>query len=108
MVPEDAPLVPPAALAHLCREHKEGITVLRYAGKEEALIAVCDRTAASSIARFLSSEGKSFTELKQMVPWNAFDYLGPEGFLQRCSTQEDCDKLAAFSAEYQNAGISLC
>lgn len=85
----DTPLVPASALAHLCRAHREGVTVLCRGEREEPLIAVYDRAAAVAIRAMLERGEYAVWGLKDAVPWNRFRYLGSEELLLNCNRPED-------------------
>lgn len=85
----DVPLVPVSALAHLCRAHRGGVTVLCRGEREEPLIAVYDRAAAAAIPAMLERGEYAVRGLKDTVPWNRFHYLGPEELLLNCNRPED-------------------
>ena len=89
VVSVDVPLIPTAALSHLCRAHNGGVTVLRHDGQEEPLLGVYDRRAADSISALIESGKYAVHGLKDTVGWSYFDYLGPEEFLTNCNTPEE-------------------
>ena len=103
----DAPLIPAGALAHLCRAHTEGITVLRHEGGEEPLIAVYDSRLHSIIAPMIEFGGAPVRRLRETVAWNTFDYRGPQEFLQNCNTPEDFARVTALVKEYRRNGLAL-
>jgi molybdopterin-guanine dinucleotide biosynthesis protein A len=82
----DMPLVPLAALDHLRRAHREGITVLCHRGREEPLVSVMDRHVAYVIEPIIAQNGAPVKALKGLVPWNQWEYLGPEDYLRNCNT----------------------
>ena len=95
----DTPLVPASALAHLCRKHREGITVLRHGKWEEPLIAVYDCSAAMHIQALLEQGECCIQRLKGKVPWSCFHYLGPEDLLINCNRPEDLAAAEKLSIE---------
>lgn len=103
----DAPLIPVNALAHLCRAHKEGITALRHEGGEEPLIAVYDSGLHNIIAPMIEFGGAPVRRLREMTVWSAFDYRGPQEFLQNCNTPEDFARVTALAEEYRRNGLPL-
>lgn len=89
VVSVDTPLIPAEALSHLCRAHSGGVTVLRHSGKEEPLLGVYDRRIADSIPALIEDGKYAVRALREIVPWSAFDYLGPEELLMNCNTPEE-------------------
>ena len=85
----DVPLIQPATLAQLCRAHGGGITVLRHGASEEPLIGVYDRCVSNSISEMIGNGRYAVRDLRDTVPWNIFDYSGPEELLINCNTPED-------------------
>ena len=100
VVSVDVPLVPVSTLAQLCRAHRGGVTVLRHGDLEEPLIGVYDRAAAKDIAALLEAGRGAVRALQGTVPWNCFDYSGPEEFLINCNTPEDFAAAEQFANEY--------
>lgn len=99
VVSVDVPLIPTAALSHLCRTHNGGITVLRHDGQEEPLLGVYDRCTADYISMLIESGRYAVHGLKDTVSWSYFDYFGPEEFLMNCNTPEEfaaAERLAVF------------
>lgn len=92
----DTPLIPTSALAHLCRAHKDHITVLRHGGWEEPLLGVYDRCVADFIPALLEDGKYAVRALQNIVSWGYFDYLGPEELLMNCNTPEDFDAAKRF------------
>ena len=103
----DAPLVPAAALAHLCRSHRGGVTVLRHGEREEPLLGVYDRRAADAISARLSAGAYAVRALKKTVCWSCFDYLGPEELLMNCNTPEDFAAAKELAEAYASAGLPV-
>lgn len=103
----DVPLIPVSALAHLCRAHSEGITVLCHGGDEEPLIAVYDSGVHGIIAPMIESGGAPVRRLRERAVWNRFDYRGPSDFLQNCNTPEDFERVTALAEKYRRAGLPL-
>ena len=89
VVSVDTPLIPVSVLAQLCRAHSGGVTVLRHSGREEPLLGVYDRCAADAIAALIESGRYAVRALRDTVPWNYFDYCGPEELLMNCNTPEE-------------------
>lgn len=89
VVSVDVPLIPAAALAHLCGAHRTGVTVLCHEGRKEPLIAVYDRFAAVPIQAMLERGEYAVRGLERAVPWSCSPYLGPEGLLINCNGPED-------------------
>lgn len=96
----DVPLVPISALAHLCRAHQGGITVLCHGEREEPLIAVYDCDAAVPMQAMLERREYAVRGLKDTVPWNRFHYLGPEELLINCNRPEDFAVAQALHSAY--------
>ncbi len=103
----DAPLIPVNALAHLCRAHTEGVTVLRHEGGEEPLVAVYDSGLHNLVAPVIEFGGAPVRRLREMTAWNTFDYRGPLEFLQNCNTPEDFARMTAIAEEYRRKGLPL-
>lgn len=99
----DTPLVPVSALKHLCRCHRKGVTVLRHGEREEPLIGVYDSSVASSISKLMDMGKYAVCALQDAVPWNDFDYLGPEELLVNCNTPEDFDTMKKYVEAYGSA-----
>ena len=89
VVSVDVPLIPSGTLAQLCRAHMGGITVLRHHGREEPLIGVYDRCVSDLISELIGAGRYAARALTDLVPWNCFDYPGPEELLVNCNTPED-------------------
>lgn len=107
VVSVDTPLVPIGALARLCRSHMDGVTVLRHGGKQEPLLAVYDSGTAQVIQTLIESGSAAVRALEHLVPWNHFDYMGPEPLLLNCNTPEEFSKLKALAAAYRAHGLPL-
>lgn len=103
----DAPLVPAAALAHLCLTHRDGATVLRHGQLEEPLIAVYDSRLAGEIPALMREGRRSVRELARLRPSRAFVYQGPENLLKNCNTPEEFSEASRLAGAYAAAGISL-
>lgn len=103
----DVPLVPAATLAHLCRAHETGVTVLRRGEWEEPLIGVYDRTVSDQIAEMLKRGERAVRALKRTVRWQCFDYWGPEELLMNCNTPEDFARAKELARAYADAGFAL-
>lgn len=103
----DVPLVPVAALAHLCRSHIEGVTVLHHGEKQELLIGVYDSALSEIIALMIKERGAPVRALSEKVPWKCFDYLGPEVFLKNCNTPQDVFEVCEIAMEYTEKSIFL-
>ena len=102
VVSVDVPLIPVSALAQLCRAHEGGITVLRHGDLEEPLIGVYDRCVSGAISELINAGRYAVRALKDLIPWNCFDYFGPEELLINCNTPEEfaaAKKLAYASAQ---------
>ncbi|MGI6254719.1 MAG: molybdenum cofactor guanylyltransferase [Acutalibacter sp.] len=97
----DTPLVPAAALAHLRRAHREGVTVLYHRGKEEPLISVMDRWVANTIEPLIAHSGAPVRALKGRVPWRRWEYLGPERYLDNCNTPQEYEALLALAKSWE-------
>ena len=85
----DVPLIQPTTLAQLCHAHRSGVTVLRHHEQEEPLIGVYDRYVSDSISGLIEAGRYAVRALKDLIPWNCFDYLGPEELLINCNTPKD-------------------
>lgn len=107
VVSVDTPLIPAATLAHLCRAHRAGVTVLRHAGQEEPLLGVYDRCVADSISALISAGKYSVRALQDTVCWNCFDYSGPEELLINCNTPEDFAAAKEIAEAYAFAGLPI-
>ena len=105
VVSVDVPLIPSETLARLCRTHGDGVTVLRHHGREEPLIGVYDRCVSVSISELIGAGRYAVRSLTDLVPWNCFDYLGPEELLVNCNTPEDF--AAAKRLTDARAGLTL-
>ena len=103
----DTPLVPAAALDHLRRTHREGVTVLCHGEKEETLISVMDREAAKTIQTLISQKSAPVKALKSHVSWSRWEYRGPEEFLQNCNTPDDYEAVKSLAEIYAAGGIPL-
>lgn len=103
----DIPLIPETALAHLREAHSGGVTVLRHGKWEEPLLGVYDRAAAGPIAALIESGRHAVRALREVVPWNHFDYLGPEELLVNCNTPEDFDAAERLARAYATAQLPL-
>ena len=101
----DVPLVPVSGLAHLCRAHTSGATVLRHGGRQEPLIAVYDSKIAQTIQPLIEAGGVPVRSLAPRVPWHHFDYLGPQALLMNCNTPEELDQLSALAQAYRASGL---
>lgn len=100
----DAPLVPVSALAHLCRCHSRGVTVLRHAEKQELLIGVYDSTLSETISEMIVERGAPAWALSEKVALQCFDYLGPEVLLKNCNTPQDFCEVREIAMEYAERG----
>ena len=107
VVSVDTPLIPAAALAHLCRSHRGGVTVLRHGKQEEPLLGIYDRHAADSISMLINAGKCAVRALKDTVRWNRFDYLGPEELVLNCNTPEDFAAAKEIAAAYASAGLPI-
>lgn len=107
VVSVDAPLVPASALAHLCRAHRDGGTVLEHGDRQEPLLAVYDSGAARSIEGSIGRESAPVRSLKEQISWTCFKYLGPEELLLNCNTPEDLGRLTALAEAYRACGLPL-
>jgi len=103
----DVPLVPVSGLAHLCRAHRSGVTVLRHGEKREPLIAVYDSDIARVIRPLIEGGGAPVRSLEGQVPWSCFDYLGPEELLMNCNTPEELAQLNELAEAYRACGLAL-
>lgn len=103
----DVPLVPPAALARLCANHRGGVTVLTCKGKEEPLIGVYDRSVAASIEPLIREGGAPVRRLWDHVECRQWEYSGPEEFLYNCNTPEDYERVKQTAERFRMAGIPL-
>lgn len=103
----DIPLIPVSALAHLCEAHSGGVTVLRHGRWEEPLLGIYDRDIAGPIAALLESGRHAVRDLRDVVPWSHFDYLGPEELLVNCNSPEDFDAAEQFARVYASAQLPL-
>lgn len=100
----DVPLVPVSALAHLCRSHSGGVTVLRHAEKQEPLIGVYDSALSEIISLIIRERGAPVRALSKKTSWKCFDYLGPEVFLKNCNTPQDIFEVREIAMEYIEQG----
>ena len=107
VVSVDTPLVPAAALAHLCRSHRGGVTVLRRAEREEPLLGVYDRCAAGPASALIGAGKYAVRALKDTVRWSCFDYSGPEELLMNCNTPEDFAAAKELAEAYAAAGLPI-
>ena len=107
VVSVDAPLIPAAALARLCRSHRVGVTVLRHGEREEPLLGVYDRCAADSISALIDAGKYAVRALKDTVCWSCFDYLGPEELLMNCNTPEEFAAAKEIAEGYASAGLPI-
>lgn len=96
----DVPLVPTSALAHLCRRHEKGITVLSHHGKQEPLIGVYDRDVADCIALLIAEDGAPVRALGRNIQWDTFEYLGPEELLMNCNTPEEFSRIQSLAQTF--------
>lgn len=96
----DVPLIPAAALAHLCLSHSGGVTVLRHGEKQEPLIGVYDSALSEIIPPMIGERGVPVRALAEKAPWKCFDYLGPEVFLKNCNTPQDISDAREIAMEY--------
>lgn len=103
----DVPLVPGGALSHLCRRHRKGVTALRHRGKTEPLIAVYDSGVSQIIRPLIEDGGAPVRAMEGRIPWDFFDYTGPEDLLLNCNTPEDHVRLTATAGVYQVHGLPL-
>ncbi len=94
----DVPLVPAAALSHLCQAHRTGITMLCHGERQEPLIAVYDSSIAAPIRAMLEQEEYTVRRLKKVVNWNCFPYIGPEELLINCNRPEDFNSMKNLQA----------
>lgn len=107
VVSVDTPLIPPAALARMSRQHREGVTVLSRHGREEPLIGVYDRSLASEMRRMLRQGGIDVRNLAERVPWQRWEYLGPDEFLYNCRPAEEFERIRHTVDKFRIAGIAL-
>ena len=107
VVSVDTPLIPAAALAHLCRSHRAGVTVLRHGEREEPLLGVYDRCVADSVSALIGAGKYAVRALKDTVCWSCFDYLGPEELLMNCNTPEDFTAAEKIAEAYAFAGLPI-
>ena len=96
----DTPLVPVSALLHLCRTHKNGVTILRHANGEEPLLGIYDRSAGNAIAELIKEHGAPVRKLREMVAWSVFDYAGPLELLKNCNSPSDYFGINDISKRY--------
>ncbi len=101
----DVPLVPGGALSHLCRRHRKGVTALRHRGKTEPLIAVYDSGVSQIIRPLIEDGGAPVRAMEGRIPWDFFDYTGPEELLLNCNTPGDHIRLTATAGVYQVHGL---
>lgn len=106
VVSVDVPLIQSATLTQLCRTHKGGITVLRHHEREEPLIGVYDQYIFDSISGLIEAGRYAVRALKDLIPWNCFDYLGPEELLINCNTPEDFAVAKRLADEYAESALS--
>ena len=91
VVSVDTPLIPISTLFHLCRAHKNNVTVLRHGEWEEPLLGIYDCHVSDSISTLIENGTYAVRSLRDIVSWGYFDYLGPEELLINCNTPEDFD-----------------
>lgn len=107
VVSVDAPLVPAAALAHLCQRHTGGVTVLCHGGREEPLMGVYDRAVSGMIDPQIEMGERSVRALKRTARWRRFDYSGPEELLMNCNTPEEFAAARELARAYAAAGLVI-
>ena len=107
VVSVDTPLIPAAALAHLCQAHSGGVTVLRHSGQEEPLLGVYDCRVAKSISTQIKGDRCAVRALRDTVSWSYFDYLGPEELLMNCNTPEEFESVKELAQAYNSAQLPL-
>lgn len=103
----DTPLVPVSALAHLCRLHQQGVTVLECRGHQEPLIGVYDSHLSSAIEPLIVDYGAPVWTLEHQTTWQTFSYQGPEVFLKNCNTPRDYAAICDTMDSYIGCGITL-
>ena len=96
----DVPLVPLAALHHMCRAHVGGVTVLGHEGKQEPLIGVYDREASRHMEALIREGSAPVRALQEIVPWHIWEYYGPEDLLMNCNTPQEFTRLEALAQQY--------
>lgn len=101
----DVPLVPVSALAHLCRSHSGGVTVLRHGEKQEPLIGVYDSALSEIISPMIGERGAPVLALSEKASWKCFDYLGQEVFLTNCNTPQDMSTVREISMRFSGTGL---
>ena len=107
VVSVDTPLIPAAALAHLCQAHDSGVTVLRRGGLEEPLLGVYDCCTADAISALIENGRYAVRALRDIVSWQYFDYLGPEELLMNCNTPEEFEDVRSLAQAYSSARLPL-
>ena len=107
VVSVDTPLVPTAALAHLCQAHSGGVTVLSHGGREEPLLGVYDRCAADPISALIESGKYAVRALRDVVFWGHFDYLGPKELLMNCNTPEEFETVKRLAQAYASEQLPI-
>lgn len=103
----DVPLIPLAALAHMCRIHADGVTVLRHSGGEEPMIGVFDRDLYREIRPLIESGGASVRALKSLTPWNTFNYSGPSEYITNCNSPEDLLRTVEIAEKLAKYGLKI-
>lgn len=103
----DIPLVPCSVLERLCRAHQQGVTVLAHSEYQEPLIGIYDRTLTDTIESLIQKGGIRVRALENYVPWNVFEYKGPEEFLRNCNRPEDYISVCQTAAKYMQLGLPL-
>lgn len=104
----DTPLVPVNALAQLCRNYKDSVTVLRRDEKEEPLIGVYASSLAAKIHPLIQNGGAPVRSLQTIGGWDFFDYLGPAEYLQNCNTPENFQAVEGLLETYAEKGVPPC
>lgn len=85
----DAPLVPPAVLFALMRQHRGGITVVEHCGQTEPLIGVYDRALSFACEELLASGQGSVKRLFGTAPFSSLHCETETFLLSSCNTNEE-------------------
>ena len=90
----DAPLVPPAVLFALMRQHRGGITVVEHGGQTEPLIGVYDRALSSACEELLAGGQGSVKRLFGAAPFTSLHCETQALLLSNCNTGEEYRRMA--------------
>lgn len=105
VVSVDVPLIPTAALHHLRRAHRAGITVLQHKGMQEPLIGMYDKNVHATVSSLVEQGTAPVRELQKHGGWSTWDYLGPEELLTNCNTREELSFAAKLALDFRGSGL---